>query len=334
MAEKASKKTTNKKPVDDSEEVVTEDIKITEKVSSKGTASNAASAKGTKVSKETEEVEETKASKDKAESEELSAESKDEETDSNAAEVEGGEKDASSVEAEGEVSEDVDLKKETENGDYENEEKETATVESSDEESEGSSDAKRATVYADDFDAVRVEKRFSMNRLLLFILIIVISAAIFFTGMMLYQSNNGNFSLPQLSFLSQPTPTPTEAPEPTPSPTPEIDNSDYSVQVLNGSGVSGAAGAVAGLLEEEGFENVEVGNADAQDFTDTEVQLQEDVPSEVFDEIADILSDYTVVEGDELDEEDEFDIIITVGQENEAEEDEDEPTPTEAEKEE
>lgn len=187
------------------------------------------------------------------------------------------------------------------------------------------SDTKQATVYADDFDAVKVEKRFSMSRLLLFILIIIISAGIFFTGLMLYQSNNKNFSVPNISFLSQPTPTPTEIPTPTPSPTPEFVNSDFRVQVLNGSGVSGQAGAVAGLLEEEGFEDVVVGNASTQDFEDTEVQMKEDVPSEVFDEIAKILSDYTVVEGDELDEGDDFDIIITVGQENS----DTTPTPTE-----
>lgn len=183
-----------------------------------------------------------------------------------------------------------------------------------------SGDARQATVYGDDFDAVKVEKRFSMSRLLLFILIIVTSAAIFFTGMILYQSNKDDISLPTIPFINKPTPTPTESPSPTPTPTPEIDYSDLTVEVLNGSGVAGAAGAVAGALEGEGFENIEVGNADEQDYTDTEVQMTENVSSDVFDTIASALSEYTVVEGDELDSDSEFDIIVTVGQQNETEE--------------
>jgi len=185
-------------------------------------------------------------------------------------------------------------------------------------------DTKSSTVYADDFSAVTVEKRFSMGRLLLFILIVVVSAGVFFTGMILYQSNRENFTMANVPFLTEPTPTPTVVLSPTPSPTPELVFSDYSVQVLNGSGISGVAGSVATLLENEGFEGVDVGNAEDQDYEETEIQMKEDVPSEMFDELAKILSTYTLIEGAELEDDGEYDIVIVVGQETESSDDNEE----------
>lgn len=186
----------------------------------------------------------------------------------------------------------------------------------------------KSTVYADDSSSATVEKSFSFKRLLFFLAVIAISAAIFFAGLSFF---NFQFSSVGLSNpLSEPTPTVTPTPEATPTPEPELMLSEYSVQVLNGSGVTGAAADVAELLETEGFENVDVGNASDQDYEDTEVQLAEGVSSEVFSIISSALSNYNVVEGAELDEDAEFDIVVTVGQTKESA-DEDEPTPTETE---
>ena len=90
--------------------------------------------------------------------------------------------------------------------------------------------------------------------------------------------------------------------------------SALTVEILNGSGIAGQAGAVEELLADTGLENFDTGNADSFDFEETTVQMKEAVPASVFKSITDALSIYTVVEGDALDPDADYDIIITVGQ--------------------
>ena len=184
----------------------------------------------------------------------------------------------------------------------------------------------RSTVYGDSSQAASVEKRFSGKRLVFFLVAIAVSAGIFFAGLMFFNFQFDSMGIPNP--LAQATPTPTVAPTATLTPEPEVDLSELQVQVLNGSGVSGAAADAAALLEEEGFENIEVGNAEDQDLEETEVQLQEGVSSEVYSIISSALSDYSVVEGAELDEDADFDVIVTLGQPNTTDSDSEEPTET------
>lgn len=93
----------------------------------------------------------------------------------------------------------------------------------------------------------------------------------------------------------------------------EIDFSQYSLQVLNGSGVSGEAATVGGILEEEGFTEISTGNAPTFDYTDTQVQLKEDTPEQVFEAIRKALTEYTVVKGDILEEDSEYDAVVIAG---------------------
>jgi hypothetical protein len=129
------------------------------------------------------------------------------------------------------------------------------------------------------------------------------------------------------------TPPPVEAtpePEPTATPEPEFDKSTIKVKVLNGSGIKGAAGIAKALLEEDGYEEVAVGNADNFDYEETEIQYKSEY-LDLVDSLEAVLSDnYTVVAGDELDDEDEFDIYIVLGS-LEAEEEEEEETASEEE---
>lgn len=107
--------------------------------------------------------------------------------------------------------------------------------------------------------------------------------------------------------------------EPTATPTPEITYGTYQLQVLNGSGVSGQAASTAQSLEDAlGFEanNVDVGNA-ADTVEDTTVQMKTAVPSEVFDAIKDNLSGFTVVAGDPLTDDNQYDIVVTLGSQQE-----------------
>lgn len=94
----------------------------------------------------------------------------------------------------------------------------------------------------------------------------------------------------------------------------KINLADYSVQILNGSGIAGEAGVVKDLLKDKGFENFETGNADSYDYTDTEVSLKADISSEVFDSIKGSLESYSVIVGDELAKDSTFDIVVVVGQ--------------------
>lgn len=50
----------------------------------------------------------------------------------------------------------------------------------------------------------------------------------------------------------------------------ELDNT-IKVEVLNGSGVNGLAGRVASMLEKQGFEVIEIGNADGMEYSSTHV---------------------------------------------------------------
>lgn len=122
--------------------------------------------------------------------------------------------------------------------------------------------------------------------------------------------------------------TPTEEPSPTPTPE-EFDRAELSVQVLNGSGISGEAGVMQTYLEDLGYEDIEVGNADSSDFVGVTIQIKEEFEdlAELIDE--DLADEYTV-NGDYeiLDEESEFDVVIIVGSEEdeEAEEETEEDT--------
>ena len=106
-----------------------------------------------------------------------------------------------------------------------------------------------------------------------------------------------------------------ESTEPTPTPE-EVDLSIFTVSVLNGSGVAGEAGRVANTLEEVGFASPNAGNADKQNYTDTIIEYKATVPQSVIDEVISALEDSYSIEmsDDVLEEEGEYDIVVTVGQ--------------------
>ena len=101
---------------------------------------------------------------------------------------------------------------------------------------------------------------------------------------------------------------------PTPTPTPVFNREEISVQVLNGSGAAGVAGAAEKVLEDKGYANIEIGNAEEFDYENVTIQLKSKY-SEFFEDIKKDLEDnYTVNDTyEELDEESEFDVVIIVG---------------------
>jgi hypothetical protein len=100
-----------------------------------------------------------------------------------------------------------------------------------------------------------------------------------------------------------------------PSPTPTIVPSSYSVSVLNGSGVIGAAGKVKASLEAGGFKVTGTGNATNYSFKNTVIQAKESVPPAAIELLKKSLKDYVVEEGNALPASSTFDIIVTAGKE-------------------
>lgn len=105
---------------------------------------------------------------------------------------------------------------------------------------------------------------------------------------------------------------------PAPSASPvviEIKRADLKVQVLNGSGVVGAAGKAKAFLEGLGYLDVATGNADG-DFAETEIEIA-DSKSAASEMIKKDLKDkYTLADTiGVLDKTSDYDVVVTLGSE-------------------
>lgn len=106
----------------------------------------------------------------------------------------------------------------------------------------------------------------------------------------------------------------TEEPTEVPTPTVEADNSDISISVQNGSGVSGAAGEAADVLRAAGFSIASTTNADGTDYTDVTIQIKNSLRTSLSD-IEDALSeDYTIGStSTDLPEGTSYDVLVIIG---------------------
>lgn len=95
---------------------------------------------------------------------------------------------------------------------------------------------------------------------------------------------------------SEPSPTPDsnlygfETSEPTSTPGP-IDREDISIQILNGTGIAKEASFLQGKLAGLGYTDVDMSNAEEQDYETAQVTFSSDTPDEVVDEITEELED-------------------------------------------
>ena len=108
-------------------------------------------------------------------------------------------------------------------------------------------------------------------------------------------------------------PTPfSQSSSPTPTET-QIERSGVKIQVLNGTGISGAAGELQEEIEGLGYSDIAVGNAGSQNYKNAEVTFSSGVDDKVKDEITDkleaIYQDVDVKTGSVG----EYDIRITTG---------------------
>lgn len=85
------------------------------------------------------------------------------------------------------------------------------------------------------------------------------------------------------------TPTSTPASTSQPTPTPQaLNRTEWSFEVLNGSGVTGAAKKIADSIKTLGYQVVKSGNADNQDFAQTQIFIKSDLQSKSDMVIADL----------------------------------------------
>lgn len=158
------------------------------------------------------------------------------------------------------------------------------------------------------------------KKIFLFVFLFVLIAGTIAGGIYYYQTK---VSSADTQSREEVVPTVTKTPSPTPTPKEEaIDPSEYSVNVLNGSGILGEASTVKDLLLIQGFENVDTANADSYDYKNTEVGLKIDAPASLFNLIKSSLGRfYVVVEAeDKLEDDSNYDVVIYVGSSK--------PTPT------
>lgn len=101
---------------------------------------------------------------------------------------------------------------------------------------------------------------------------------------------------------------------PVASSAPTLKRDGLKLQVLNGSGVSGAAGKAKTLLEGLGYTSVDTGNASSSDFANTEVAVKESAKEYMDLIIKDLSKDYEATAAAKvLPTNSKYDIVITLG---------------------
>lgn len=98
-------------------------------------------------------------------------------------------------------------------------------------------------------------------------------------------SSSGGDSV-TLGSTSEPSSRPASSPTPTPEP---IDKEEVKIEVLNGTGTAGDAGFTQGKLEDAGFSDIEVGNADDQDETRATITFSSSLPDNIVSEITEAM---------------------------------------------
>lgn len=160
-----------------------------------------------------------------------------------------------------------------------------------------------------------------------FLYFLIIAFVAFVTGIafmagIYYAMPDKNFfampNVPALPGVSEPTPTTAPVAQATATPVAEVKIADYTVRVLNGSGIRGEAAKAKAALEAEGFTVATVGNADRTDVTKTQIVYKKAVSKEALVKLKTVLGkSYALEKETELpaSASQTTDILITIGQE-------------------
>ncbi len=153
---------------------------------------------------------------------------------------------------------------------------------------------------------------FTTYFLMIVTLLSVVGAGVFFY----LRSVSSNKVEDQVSLTLTPTsmPTPTISEEVGIAAS-EADLAAFKIQVQNGSGVAGAATNLAEKLKEEGYVNVDIGNASASNLGETQILKKDAFPEVNYQSLVDILGEeYKVAtESGKLLENDDYEVIIILG---------------------
>ncbi len=112
--------------------------------------------------------------------------------------------------------------------------------------------------------------------------LIIVGILILVVGINLLKTKGVKLSLSPTPTL-QPTPSPYFVASPTP--TVEVSRERIRIQVLNGTNIPQQAAKVKGELERLGYSDIEIGNAESQNYTITQVTFSPDVHQLLKDEI-------------------------------------------------
>lgn len=108
---------------------------------------------------------------------------------------------------------------------------------------------------------------------------------------------------------------PTDETSPTDSPTKDLERDTLKIQVLNGSGVAGAAGKAKVYLEGLGYVDIVSGNASTSDFPETEISIKDSSKDYLELITSDLEKNYEVAkETKTLVSSSAYDVVITIGQ--------------------
>lgn len=147
-----------------------------------------------------------------------------------------------------------------------------------------------------------------------FYLLIMAAIISFVIGIYLISASDLGANIP---FISKPTATPTPTVEPTVTPTPTIDPSlkriDIKLSVENGTDKTGYAKETAQSLEELGYNNIVISNADRDDYENTVIRIRDDKKNYLQLVVADLSSKYDTSQIETLDESSKYDVVIVLG---------------------
>lgn len=146
---------------------------------------------------------------------------------------------------------------------------------------------KRSQTSAQDYNlniqpSVNVNTKFSKKTVILVIIVLLILIG---GGFTVFKSRT---SLKKLVSTPTPTPSPVSTPVPTEAPKKTLNKSDWSFEVLNGSGESGLAKKIGDKIKELGYMVVKVGNADNQSLQKNQILVKKELLEKVDLVIADL----------------------------------------------
>ncbi len=146
-----------------------------------------------------------------------------------------------------------------------------------------------APLEARETDLSEMEKKSSKH-----VLLLVIVAIISFGLGLGVSYAVGKVFMGQSQSIATASPTPTASSSATPSPTPSINRADITVEILNGSGIKGAAASAEKVFEDLGYTVERVGNADKSDYEESVVLVKSDADESLSELIlSDIKDSYT-----------------------------------------